>query len=96
MTSRNDTIDLVGLQHFNVLPFFFRVMFAVTDDGLVAIFEELVFQFVNQLRIKDVTDVWKNKPNQLGRFSLEASSQIIGLVAQFSHGFINLLNGFLR
>ncbi len=31
-----------------------------------------------------------------GRFSLEASSQIVGFVAQFSHGFIYLLNGFLR
>ena len=65
-------------------------MFAVTNDGLVAIFEELVFQLVNQLRIKDMTDVWENESNQLGRFSLEATSQIIGLVAQFSHGFINL------
>ncbi len=51
VTSRNDTVYLIGLQHFNILPFFFRVVFAVTDDGLVAIFEELVFQLVMECNL---------------------------------------------
>ena len=95
----NDLTDAKTLAHlfkYDSAQGRFDGTIEVTDDGFVTIFEELVFQLVNQLCIKDMTDVWKNKSNQLGRFSLEASSQIVGFVAQFSHGFIYLLNGFLR
>ena len=80
----NDLTDAKTLAHlfkYDSAQGRFDGTIEVTDDGFVTIFEELVFQLVNQLCIKDMTDVWKNKSNQLGRFSLKTSSQIIGLVA---------------
>ena len=65
MTTRNDTVDLIGLQHFDVLPFLFRIVLAVTYDGLVTILKELVFQLINQFCIENIGIFGKIKPINL-------------------------------
>ncbi|CJD39253.1 Uncharacterised protein [Streptococcus pneumoniae] len=36
-------------------------MFTVADDGLVTIFEELVFQFINQFCIENIGNIGENQ-----------------------------------
>ncbi|CIV49274.1 Uncharacterised protein [Streptococcus pneumoniae] len=61
MTTRNDAVHLIGFQHFDVFAFLLRIMFTVADDGLVTIFEELVFQFVNQFCIENIGNIGENQ-----------------------------------